>query len=55
MARFKYVVDVGSGSAYGEVIIDGDSDKITYDEVMLAIIGDLYYVDYEEVEDEEEE
>lgn len=50
MARFKYVVDVGSGSAYGEVIIDGDPDKITYDEVMLAIIEDLYYVDYEEVE-----
>lgn len=40
----KYEVNVGSGCANGTVFVDDDA---TDDDIKLAIMDDLYSVDYE--------
>lgn len=50
MKEIKYVVDVGGGAAYGTVFVDKDA---TDDDVRLAIMNDLYSVDYWEIKDGE--
>lgn len=46
MKEYEYMVDVGSGMGTGSVIVDDDA---TEDEIELAILHDLYDVEYKEV------
>lgn len=51
MARYEYEVNVGTGAANGEVIVDDDAND---DEIRLAILNDLYYVTYRRLDSPEE-
>ena len=44
----KYEVGIGGTCATGSVFVD---DNATDDDIRLAIMDDLYYVDYEIVEE----
>lgn len=47
--EYKYEVNIGGGCATGSVHV---SETATDDEIRLAIMDDLYDVDYEKVEEE---
>ena len=46
--KVEYEVNVGSGCANGTVFVNDDA---TVDDIKLAIIDDLYSVDYDIVEE----
>lgn len=48
MPRYAYEVDVGGSCATGEVIVP---EGATDDEIRLAILDDLYDVQYAEIEE----
>lgn len=48
MKQIKYEVNVGSGAGTGTVFVNDDA---TDDDIQLAIMNDLYSVDYWEVEE----
>lgn len=48
MKQIKYEVDVGSGVGTGTVFVNDDA---TGDDILLAIMDDLYSVEYWDVEE----
>lgn len=52
MKEIRYEVNVGSGCGTGSVFVDDDA---TDDDIQLAIMDDLYSVDYWAAEEEHDE
>ena len=50
MKQLKYEVNVGSGAGTGTVFVNDDA---TDDDILLAIMDDLYSVNYWEVEEKD--